>query len=290
MKRPGIRITDLFSLRRLLFAVASLCLVVITGMLTNWLTGEANLRALPYLVGVWLVLGSLAMFLTLRATSDISVRMGLPTIIRSNEEQTRLARKGVIVFVSLYTPSKGSKAEKLTIEERLAAARAHDYETLDLMNSNLKPSIQAVVTHASAIKVCWLITTTAQQKDLAGSLPYVEMLVAFLKEKHGLGCVIYRGTEYAIMLDDDALVCKRTYDMVRRIYRDARRNFGLSPSEIVADFTSGFRSMTLGMILGTLAYDRDIQFMGTRYDALGRQGKELYPVIFPYTPTLESDV
>ena len=83
-------------------------------------------------------------------------------------------------------------------------------------------------------------------------------------------------------------MCTKTYDLVRRIYRQAAGEFGIAAKDIIADFTGCPRSMTLGLILACLSVDRNIQLMGTRYDAAGKPIGQLIPIIFSFEPVLQT--
>jgi hypothetical protein len=128
-----------------------------------------------------------------------------------------------------------------------------------------------------------LLTTTG--REVAGSRPYAPLLAAYLRQQ-GLKCKFHYGQPYCISLDDDALVLSKTYDQVQHIFQQAAR-LGLNPQELVADITTGVRSMTLGMVLACLNGDQDVEFIGTHYDAQGRPVGDLFPIIFSFEPTLE---
>jgi hypothetical protein len=159
-----------------------------------------------------------------------------------------------------------------------------DFDRLQVEESNLWPTIEAVVSHASRLEHCWLLATRGQHEP--GSSPYAPVLAAYLRERKGVKCRFYYGEAYTISLDDDALVLSKAYDQVQRVVAQATR-LGLPPQELVADITSGFRSMALGMVLACLNGDQDVQFEGTRYDKLGQPTGKLFPIIFGFEPTLE---
>ncbi len=207
-------------------------------------------------------------------------------VLRTEQEEKENARQGVIAFISLYNPFKSEKADKLTLQQRLDAAQALDYEALDLEHSNLEPVIRAIYTHRAGLKHCWLISTTSVLGGQAGSLPYTGVLIKYLREVKGMQCSFHGGEPYAVSLDDDALVTLRTRDRIDAAFKEAK-SLGIETNQVVADFSAGVRSMTLGMILACLDGSRDIQFIGTHYDEAGKPTGGLFPILFDFEPKIE---
>jgi hypothetical protein len=259
----------------------------------TWLFGIVTATATEDLtihsrVFIWIAIGffvTIGLSLLLRRRSpDIDTIVESPLTLRHDAEKQMHAKEGFVGFVSIYTPERDSPAAKLTQEERETAIKEQNFQLLQLEKSNLKLTIEAVRTHASQLKHCWLLSTYGQQTQ--GSLPYAELVVAYLKTKE-MKCEFYYGQEYAISLDNDALVLGAVYKLLKKVLQEAR-NLHIAPHSIVADMTSGFRSMTLGMVLAFLARERDIQFMGTAYDELGKPYGELTPIVFSFEPQLIS--
>ncbi len=96
----------------------------------------------------------------------------------------------------------------------------------------------------------------------------------------------YYGEPFTIWLDDDALVLGKTYDQMKAVLAQALR-LKLSPAEVVADITTGIRSMALGMVLACLDGEQDVEFVGTRYNERGQPAGELFPIIFSFEPMLD---
>ncbi|MFQ5577273.1 MAG: hypothetical protein ACE5G8_09840, partial [Anaerolineae bacterium] len=193
-------------------------------------------------------------------------------------------RRGFIGFVSLYKPHAGTAAAALSPQERRQAVDALDFDRLQLEASNFRPIIEAIFSHKSELEHCWLLTTKGQQTP--GSSPYAPLLVAYLRERKGIRCKFHHGEAYTISLDDDALIFSKTYDQVQRILKQTER-LKIASQELVADITGGVRSMTLGMILACLNGDRDVEFVGTRYDERGEPAGDPFPIIFSFEPLLE---
>jgi len=270
-----------------LASLASFVMGWVTEVSAKFLPG-GDLWILAALVLLALGLWSLALRLTPRRQLVRPVFQRPPLILRTPTEKQAHARQGVVAFISLYTPRPGSPARSLTADERLAAARNLDYKRLDLENSNLWPTIQAITTHVSRLEHCWLVSTTAADVTRHGSFLYAPVLAKYLEEAcqippdriHG-----YTDDRYAIPLDDDALVTVKTYEVMEKIFTEAE-GLGLSNKEMVADFTSGFRSMPLGMILACLDGSRDIQFQGSHYNEQGDPVNGLFPILFDFEAQL----
>ena len=215
------------------------------------------------------------------------VRLDLEPVktLRSDAEKRQHARRGLVAFVSLYRPASGSAAAHLSPEDWQQAAEAKDYARLDLPNSNLGATIQAVTSHASRLEHCWLIGTTAADAGIPGSQIYIPALVEYLHRDKALTCQFHHGPDLILSLDDDALVFDKTLDLLRAIFVQAD-SLDLKAPDLIADFTSGIRSMTLGMILACLDGDRDIEMIGTHYSPDGGWVGPPFPIIFGFEPVL----
>ncbi|VAW32272.1 hypothetical protein MNBD_CHLOROFLEXI01-4966 [hydrothermal vent metagenome] len=204
-----------------------------------------------------------------------------PLVLREPKDWLPNAHKGLIVFVSLYNPFKSPTAKALTVEQRLAAAEAGEYEKLDFENSNLMPIITAIDRHGSRLEHCWLIGTTANSGNKRSSLTYVPVLEQYLREKRGAKCQFHSGDQYAVRIDDDAQVTTKTRNLIERIFTEAHQ-LGVPEKEILADFTAGPRSMVLGLFWACVDGKRDVQFVGTHYDEEAKPIGEVFPIIFSF--------
>jgi len=223
--------------------------------------------------------------------------MSPPIAMRNPPEIIRNARKGMIAFVSLYNPIKDStykdlsrKEQEKKMDEFRKAAKELDYSRLNFEQSNLEPLIKAIVTHRSKLQHCWLIATAGER----GSQLYVPVLIKYLREQKGFaerngdfGCEFHFGDKYQISLDrvSETQVVDDTHKLVESIFTEAHGStLQLADNEIIADITSGPRSMPLGMILACLDCQRDIQFTGTEYDPIVTPTGEPVPIIFNFEP------
>jgi len=263
--------------------MASFTFGFLVSVLSNLVSVE-TLWLLPWITGVCAISGLVAFLLFMRRPVGIDVAIKCPVTIRTEQESLAYARRGFICFVPIYTPKRGSPADHLSAEERQLAIETRNFDLLKLEESNLYPTIKAILTHASRLEYCWVLATIG--KTSPGSLPFAGLLVDYLTQRYGVRCRFFYGQAYAIPLDEDALVLQKTYRMVKDVLAEAER-MNLDHREVVADFTTGFRSMTLGMILACLDGDQDLEFIGTRYNDLGLQTGDLLPIIFGFEPHLE---
>lgn len=263
-------------LQRIAFALTGLALGLLTSILANWLSVQWQ-AWIPVVLAIAVVFGAIGLFLYLRKPPGGEWVLKTPVTLRSAEESERYARRAYLGFVPLYTPQRNSTALQLTPEERQAAAEALEFDRLDLERSNFWPTVLAIKSHASHLERCWLLTTSGENAE--DTQTYARLLAEFLKQRMNLRCDFVYDERYCIPLDDDALVLKKTYDQVRRVFAEAEAA-GIGSSEMLADITTGTRSMSLGIVLACLDGNHDIQFVGTRYDASGRPAGTPFPIIY----------
>lgn len=273
----------LFSPQRLSAGLAGLCFGILLGIVPDIVVTKSWLLITVVTVGV---VAAVISWLLPQST-DLDTVIRSPLTIRSDYDALYYARKGFIGFVPLYTPKPGTAAKLMPPEDRDQAVVNLDFDRLQVEESNLEPTIAAIVAHASKLEHCWLLST--QGANAPGSLPYAKLLVEYLRQRKGItSCTFYYGDAYTISLDDDVLVLQKTYDLVRKTLDEAKGR-GLKPREMVADITTGVRSMTLGMLFSCLGRERDIEFIGTRYDDQGKIIKgNLTPIIFSFEPDVQS--
>lgn len=224
-------------------------------------------------------------YLDVSGPKRISLNLRPVKTLRTDAEKQEAARRGLVIFVSLYRPQPGCAVPSKEAKDWQKAALRGDYVYLDLPNSNLAPAIQAIATHARHLEHCWLISTTSSDPDFPGSNTYLSVLKAYLREVQQVKCEFHDGPGLELSLDDDALVFTRTLDRMRHALQMAN-DLGLQDDDVIADFTGGVRGMTLGMILSCLDGDRDIQMIGTHYSPSGAPTPPLFPVIFSFEPVI----
>ncbi|MFQ6102121.1 MAG: hypothetical protein ACE5OS_12930 [Anaerolineae bacterium] len=85
------------------------------------------------------------------------------------------------------------------------------------------------------LRVCWLIATAG----VTGSVPVARAV----RQRYGDRCeLIIRELANPFDLED-------AYELVRRIYAQEAVEHGLSPAQVIADFTGGTKPMSAGMVL-----------------------------------------
>lgn len=275
----------------LLGGAATLLLSVIANRITP------GRLAVPALLGVVVLLGAVAVaLLWRRPPPDLHVRWDNPEPLNTDGRRAAGARRGVIAFVPLYSPQAGSPAAGLSAEGRQAAAARLDYSLLDPEHSNLAPTIQGIAAHKDRLEHCWLVSTRGDTSD--GSLPYAGVLAAYLKDIKQLTCRFHfdappvesqaKPGPYTLELQEDTQVVQDTYRLIQKLFREATDQ-DLADTDVVADISTGFRSMTLGMVLACLDRRRCVQFVGTSYTPLGVPGKDLTPIVYGFEPELPPD-
>ena len=73
------------------------------------------------------------------------------------------ARRVFVGFVQIYTPSRGSQAEKLSADERAQCIVELDFARLQLEESTLAPTIKAITSHKDRLEHCWLVATSGKE-------------------------------------------------------------------------------------------------------------------------------
>lgn len=278
--------------------------LLLGGLIGGWLGNNLPIEVVALITVLFLV--SMGIFLLLKARNPIEAGVILPTpqAIRNNQDEKEFARRGYVGFVPLYRAPAGSAAENMSFDELKAAVLAFEFDKFDIPRSNFAPTIKAIKSHASKLEHCWLLSTKVEPvlkaKDgqevpvgLGQSLFYAEFLVKYLREKEGLEQVCFHhdtlkeNGPYTVLIDNDVALVSRTYDRLVQVFREATgMDNEIQPADMVADFTTAPRSMTLGMILACLNGDRHVQFVGTHYDEKGIPTRDLYPIIFGYETRL----
>lgn len=274
------QLKQFLKLERLLSGSLGVLFGLLLSILSDWLVQQQQAQLVWLLIAGMIIIAVVLLVIRLRhPLKDIDVAIHSPIILRSEEQKQQHARRAFIGFTPLYKPSEDAKQ----------AIAKGQFEKLDIERSNLYPTIQAILTHAANLEHCWLITTEGENPE-ESTRATANLLEKYLREKEELRrCKFHISNIYTVRLDDDPLVLRNTYECVKGIF-DQATGMGLTPRDIIADFSSGMRSMMLGMILASLNGDRDIEFMGTHYDEKGLPKRgEIFPIIFSFEPLTASD-
>ena len=138
-------------IRQLAAGVAGLTLGLLLDFASDWLKG-AGATFMILIFALFAVALVTSTWLWWRDPGRVGLNLEPVKTLRSDAEKRQYARRGLVAFVSLFRPAPGSAAARLAPEDWQAAARAEDYARLDLPNSNLGTTIEAVASHASRIE------------------------------------------------------------------------------------------------------------------------------------------
>lgn len=141
--------------------------------------------------------------------------------IRDDTAAQQHAQRGLIVFLSLYQ----HLAKKLTVEQIRQAALNLDYQTLELANTantNLGHPITAIKSHRTKLEHCWVVCTRATGEGKNQSLDYAPVFVEYITREILPQMHMHYGEAYSVELDDDAIVCRNTYRLIKKIYQEAK--------------------------------------------------------------------
>lgn len=257
---------------------------IIFNVVSNLISG-APIPILTLVVttlGIFLVV---AFIFHLLKPDYVSPELYATRTIHSKEDRERYARRGLIVFVSLYNPIKIKVVDQLTVTQRIQAAKSSDYARLDFLKSNLEITITAIKTHASKLEHCWLVAT--KNGENSSSFTYIPALVKYLEKVEGIQCKFHYSEALTVSQDDDAEIAQKTIDIMKIINKDAEK-LKLKPKEMITDFSGGPRITSFGLILSSLGKDSDVQYVGTHYDDEARPKGDLFPIIFEFKPEIKN--
>lgn len=257
--------------------VAELITSIGIGYTINVLSDSLSVLPKGKLYASLILITCLAVYLVIVFTRKVVTQVATytQTILRSESEVIRNARKGLIVVLPLYfCPGKPNTPGLIK------RARSGDYAGMDFEKSNFAHVVHAILVNSSKLSTCWIISTGSANPKSPGSVDFAPALVKYLQEKKGIGCIF--NMDEVVPLNDDSLITQKTREVVERIFTLAD-NIGIQEREMIADCTGGPRSMTLGIFLACLDSKRDIQFIGTHYDQNGRPTGEMNPMITKFS-------
>ena len=121
------RLQRLLKMEKIAFSLTGLGIGLLASILANFVY-EHELQKLPWFVAAIGLLAMLSGIAYWAHSRRIAVSFKPPVIIRTKDEEARHARRAFIGFVSLYTPQRGTPADKLTPKERAQAVRDLDFD------------------------------------------------------------------------------------------------------------------------------------------------------------------
>lgn len=126
------------------------------------------------------------------------------------------------------------------------------HHELDALAKELAPVLRAPVPERGSrrLQYCWLIASTGEQ----GSFPEAQRIQRTLCDRHGVMTMIRE-------VGDAFYSIQESYDLVRKIYEEEVPALGLSPADVIADFTGATKPMSGGMILACTQLGAPMQYM-----------------------------
>jgi len=274
-------------LYRLFIAAFGFVLGLLGNVVASGLTGAPMSTILPISLGLLIAAGLLFYGYRKFRPNLLTVAFKAPITLRAESDKANYQRKGVIVFLSIYSPRDRSNLRQ-QIPAVWQAIDTNDPSLLDFEQSNFAPVVTAITSHRDTLQHCWVISTLpdpAAPPDRStlpnGSAPFVPLLIAHLTRHYNLQCQFHTGPEYHMPVLEDALKPEKTRIMVQGIYEQLA-SLGLTNRDLVADITSCPRDMALGMILACLQSNGDVQFIGTDYENGTPRPCTLAPYVFPF--------
>lgn len=227
-------------------------------------------------------------------TSAKGIEPNIKTIPLNDEpSQKKEARKGLIVFLSLY--KNFIPGNKFSTEELQKIIKEKDYKTLDLADTsatNFGHAINAIKAHKSKLEHLWIVTSKAPlQANAVTSLEYLPVFQEYIeKEIDGAKKIKpHFGKNYSIDITETSNITQRTFELIRDIYKEAKNDFNLNPNDLIVDVTGGFVFMSVGAVLASLTKEQDIEVIGSEYDKVTGNpigGDKSYPVKIGYAPQI----
>jgi hypothetical protein len=183
----------------------------------------------------------------------------------------RLGRTGAVLGVLVVLgygffllDRRQARRRVLSSDVKTATVDPHPGLIWLLSPDRAEPLLTAMCHHADPnapqkerLHHCWLLLTDH---------PGVEQTYAEIPEeleRHGLEDV----TLHPVHVTSPDV--RQTYRAVNRVYEDQLEALGLSPSQVVTDFTGGLKPMSVGALLACLFQDRPIEYLESRRDAAG---------------------
>lgn len=190
--------------------------------------------------------------------------------------------KGLILLLSSYSPSQIELKNSQVLESLIQKIREtsitdltwNDLNKIDLVNSNLRPQIEAVKFHADSgkLKEVWLLSSK-ESSISQGSEITAEILEKYLQFQYGKKLAINSGQNYTF--EDWNYI--KIWQIVQKIFQES----GYKDDVIVADITGGTKMMSVALAMACVSPKRRMQYMDSKRDWQGLplpQG-EIKPVL-----------
>jgi hypothetical protein len=140
----------------------------------------------------------------------------------------------------------------LRVLRDLTPKEDHLHGELDALAKALAPVLRAPAPERGPqqLKVCWLIASAGEQ----GSLPEALRIQKELCDRYGVKAIIRE-------VGDAFYSIQESYDLVRTIYEEEVPAQGLTPDQVIADFTGATKPMSGGLLLACTQLGVPMQYM-----------------------------
>ncbi|NEO99581.1 MAG: hypothetical protein F6J89_02615 [Symploca sp. SIO1C4] len=208
-------------------------------------------------------------------------------LLLSVQPQAPLPAKGLILLLSPYSSRQPELQNSQVLDSLLQKIcqtstvdlTEDDFAQIDLLNSNLRPQIEAVKFHLQdgTLKEVWLLSSQSSHTN-QGSEVTMAILSKYLQFQYGQRLVINYGQDYTV---EDWNYLK-LWQTVQKIFQES----GYRDEVIVADITGGTKMMSVALAMACVPPQRKMQYMDSKRDWQGLplpQG-EIKPVLIDVDP------
>lgn len=210
-------------------------------------------------------------------------------VLKEDYQKKENAHRGLVLILSPFTPyGKLAQFKQNNPEEYNKAMEDLDIDSLNLddtSQSNFGHAVVALKAHKEKLEHVWLICSSSSSGKTSQSIDYAPLLERYIQKKINNKVKVHYGNSYTVLLDEDSSVCRQSFKIIKKIYKEAKK-FGLKTKDMITDVTGGVKSINIGAILACLNRDEDIQIIGTTYDEDGKIKGESFPMIIEYKPSL----
>lgn len=185
------------------------------------------------------VIISIIVFIFLHYRKKYSVEIHT-YVLKEEHEKTEKAQRGLVLLLTPLTPQNSLAVYKKEDPEGYEkAVKEMELDTLkleDTSRSNYGHLITALMAHKNNLEQVWLICTRSKLGLTVQSLNYAPLMEKFIKERINKKIQMHYGPEYSVLLDDDSAVCRASFDLTKKIYKEAKK-MKIKTKEIITDAT-----------------------------------------------------
>jgi hypothetical protein len=213
---------------------------LILDTLGTWLETKYGLSKIFWQIVVVSIL-SIILFLSISNIKRIITNIfGDRSLISEAPEELSATFSGLIIFASLKVDS----AAKIAIQHHWKNSQGD-------------------------LKHCWIISggqdALITTKEMIKSMDIPESIFHFDSKYNMRDPENPKNPLKLILKSEDANDPNQIRKIVEAIYQDAKENYDLYDSDIIADYTGGTKSMTAGLVLACASPDRRLQYVLSDY-------------------------